>query len=233
MDEITEPLPLPVRRGPAEHERREQIVEAARHHFREHGYEKTSVSELAKAIGVSSAYVYRFFDSKQSIGEAVCSGTLTTIAQRMFALEAKSLPAADKLGKLYSLVLESGCELFIKQRKMHELVASAVSQNWQSVQNHRMAIRAVLRRIVIDGREQGSFETETPLEEVVSALGLAMMPFAHPMMLEQREAAELRASVDVVTAMVLRSLGPSSCPAEVGLPQRAASSKKKAASKSK
>jgi AcrR family transcriptional regulator len=204
--EITEPIPLPVRRGPVAHERREQIVEAAHEHFRAHGYEKTSVADLAKAIGVSSAYVYRFFDSKQSIGEAVCSRTLATIAHRLFALEAKPITPTEKLKKFYGLLLESGYELLIHQRKMHELVASAVSQNWAPVENHRMAIRAVLRRIVTEGRERGEFERKTPLGEVVLALGQAAVPFAHPLMLEQRELKDLRASVAAVAGMVLRSL---------------------------
>ena len=59
-------------RGPAEHERRDQIVAAAREHFRHYGYNKTTVADLAKAIGLSTAYIYKFFDSKKAIGEAVC-----------------------------------------------------------------------------------------------------------------------------------------------------------------
>src|SRR4029078_8496683 len=66
-------------RGPAEHDVRDQIVAAAETHFSRYGYQKTTVSDLAKAIGFSKAYIYKFFDSKQAIGEAICSKTLTTI----------------------------------------------------------------------------------------------------------------------------------------------------------
>ena len=66
-------------RGPAEHERRDQILELANELFSAHGYRKTSVTDIAKAVGVSSAYLYRFFDSKQAIGEAVCAMTLAKI----------------------------------------------------------------------------------------------------------------------------------------------------------
>ena len=44
-------------RGPVEHERREQIIAAADEHFRHYGYQKTTVADLARAIGVSSAYL--------------------------------------------------------------------------------------------------------------------------------------------------------------------------------
>ncbi len=56
-------------RGPAEHDRREQIIAAANEHFRHYGYNKTTVADLAKAIGLSTAYIYKFFESKRAIGE--------------------------------------------------------------------------------------------------------------------------------------------------------------------
>lgn len=77
-----------------------------------------------------------------------------------------------------------------------------------SVCNHRVSIRAVLRRIVTEGRECGDFEHTAPLDDVLTALGLAAVPFAHPLLLQQRGLKELRADAAVVTAMVLRSLAP-------------------------
>ena len=77
MSEIASSIPLS--RGPADHSVRDQIVEAADEHFSHYGYEKTTVSDLAKAIGFSKAYIYKFFDSKQAIGEAICTKTLGAI----------------------------------------------------------------------------------------------------------------------------------------------------------
>ncbi|HEY7799341.1 MAG TPA: TetR/AcrR family transcriptional regulator, partial [Hyphomonadaceae bacterium] len=71
----------PLSRGPADHAVRDQIIEAAHEHFSRFGYEKTTVSDLAKSIGFSKAYIYKFFDSKQAIGEAICAKTVNaTIA---------------------------------------------------------------------------------------------------------------------------------------------------------
>ena len=49
MSDITSTVPQS--RGPADHSVREQILEAAGEHFSRYGYEKTTVSDLAKAIG--------------------------------------------------------------------------------------------------------------------------------------------------------------------------------------
>src|SRR5438034_9867921 len=77
MNEITSTVPQS--RGPADHNVRDQILEAAGEHFGRYGYDKTTVSDLAKAIGFSKAYIYKFFDSKQAIGEAICAKTLSTM----------------------------------------------------------------------------------------------------------------------------------------------------------
>jgi len=46
---------------------RERILVVAERLFREIGYQKTTVSDIAKALQMSPANVYRFFDSKKSI----------------------------------------------------------------------------------------------------------------------------------------------------------------------
>src|SRR6185369_17973098 len=104
-------------RGPVEHERREQIIRAADEHFRRYGYNKTTVADLAKAIGVSGAYVYRFFESKQAIGEAVCSMTLGRIDARLMEIATDpQVTATNRLRALYRCLAEKGIELFFKER---------------------------------------------------------------------------------------------------------------------
>ncbi len=85
----------PHSRGPIDHAVREQIVEAAREHFSHYGYEKTTVSDLAKSIGFSKAYIYKFFDSKQAIGEAICSKTLAGTVAKVEAAVAGATSAIN------------------------------------------------------------------------------------------------------------------------------------------
>jgi AcrR family transcriptional regulator len=53
-------------RGPAEHSVRDQIVKAARECFAHYGYDKTTVSDLAREIGFSKAYIYRRRSARRS-----------------------------------------------------------------------------------------------------------------------------------------------------------------------
>ena len=196
-------------RGPAEHERREQIIRAADEHFRRYGYNKTTVADLAKAIGVSGAYVYRFFESKQAIGEAVCAMTLGRIDALLIEIATDTQgTATNRLRALYRCLAEKGIELFFKERKLHDLVLAAVEARWSSVMQHKAAMIEAVRRIVVDGRASGEFERKTPLDEICMAVFETLEPFAHPMLLELKEPDELETSVVAVSNLVLRSLAP-------------------------
>src|SRR3989442_12465012 len=98
MSEITSSAPQS--RGPADHNVRDQILEAAGEHFSRYGYDKTTVSDLAKAIGFSKAYIYKFFDSKQAIGEAICSKTLSAMVA---AVEEAVGGAGEPTGKIRAM----------------------------------------------------------------------------------------------------------------------------------
>src|SRR3954467_11436130 len=103
-------------RGPVEHERRDQIIQSADEHFRKYGYSKTTVSDLSKAIGVSSAYIYRFFESKQAIGEAICTMTLGRIGDALLDVANNGQSASSRIRKVYKTLVDKGFELFFNDR---------------------------------------------------------------------------------------------------------------------
>ncbi|KAB7894628.1 TetR family transcriptional regulator [Rouxiella sp. S1S-2] len=199
------PIALP-QRGPALHERREQIIRAALDHFRHYGYSKTSVADLAKAIGVSSAYVYKFFESKQAIGEAVCTHSLGQIDDALREISQSDNSAADRLRELFASLLSKSLALFFEERKLHDIAAVAAANHWSSAKNHRAALYSILKHVISEGRESGEFESQTPLDEVCMAIASVMTPFSHPLMLEEKTPEQLEERVLVITNLVLRSL---------------------------
>ena len=114
-------------RGPADHDVRDQIVIAATEHFSRYGYEKTAVSDLAKAIGFSKAYIYKFFESKQAIGEMICSNCLREIETEVRAAVDEAEQPPEKLRRLFKVMIEASLRLFFQDRKLYEIATSAVS----------------------------------------------------------------------------------------------------------
>jgi AcrR family transcriptional regulator len=195
-------------RGPADHRTRLQLLDAAESHFRHYGYTKTTVADLARAIDVSPAYVYRFFDSKQAIGEAVCDKTLGQICSSLQAVEAEPLSASERLRRVYRTLVAQGFELYFSERKLHDIVVAAIEGHWGSVGAYLDSLQAVVRRIVVAGRQTGEFERKTPLDDLCAAIFCTLKPFGHPMLLEQTDRDTLQADAEQVANLVLRSLAP-------------------------
>jgi AcrR family transcriptional regulator len=194
-------------RGPAEHTIREQIVEAAEQHFSRYGYEKTTVSDLAKAIGFSKAYIYKFFDSKQAIGEAICSKTLTAIVAAVEESIAGASTSTEKFRRMFKSLTTTSVSLFFNDRKLYDIAASSAAEGWPSARAYAERIRQILADIVREGRESGEFERKTPLDETVHAIYLVMLPFVNPLLLEHNLDAVEEAPVQL-SNLVLRSLAP-------------------------
>jgi AcrR family transcriptional regulator len=194
-------------RGPAEHSVRDQIVEAANDCFARYGYGKTTVSDLAREIGFSKAYIYRFFESKQAIGEAICSGRLERILAEARAAIDEGGSATDRLRRMFKSVTARSVGLFFDDRKIFEIAALSASEQWSSARTYADALRAMLEEIIRDGRENGEFERKTPIDEICRSIFYAMTPFIDPLHLE-RNLELLPDAQSEVMSLVLRSLAP-------------------------
>jgi AcrR family transcriptional regulator len=194
-------------RGPAEHERREQIISAAGEHFRHYGYEKTTVADLAKAIGLSKAYIYKFFDSKQAIGQAVCTMCLAEISDAAMAVVKEHRPASERLRRVFKVVAQHSGDMFFHDRKIHDLATTSINEKWSSTYKYKENLLAIVRAVLRDGREAGEFERKTPLDETARAIMLALDCVTHPAVLVVR-LDTLDEDAMLMANLVLRSLAP-------------------------
>ena len=194
-------------RGPADHEVRSQIVAAATEHFSRYGYEKTTVSDLAKAIEFSKAYIYKFFESKQAIGEMICANCLQEIETEVSAAVAQTDQPPEKLRRMFKVITEASLRLFSQDRKLYEIAASAATENWQSVVAYEERIQKLLQEVLQAGRQSGDFERKTPLDETTKAIYLVMHPYINPLLLQHSLQYTDEAPVQL-SSLVLRSLSP-------------------------
>ena len=197
----------PQARGPADHNVRDQIVEAAEAHFSHYGYDKTTVSDLAKSIGFSKAYIYKFFDSKQGIGEAICSRTLSAVVAAVEEGVAGAATPTEKFRRMFKLLVSVSVGLFFNDRKLYDIAAHSAGEGWPSARAYAERLRQILTEIVREGRECGEFERKTPLDETVQGIYLVMLPFANPLLLQHNLDLVDEAPTQL-SNLVLRSLAP-------------------------
>jgi len=194
-------------RGPAEHDLRDQIVEAARAHFSRFGYGKTTVADVAKAVGFSKAYIYKFFDSKQAIGQAICAQCLDKIVAAGEAGIAEGKSAPEKFRRFFNGIIMKSAELAFEEELLYDVAAHAAEERWPSVVAYLERADALVKEIILLGRETGEFERKTPIDETSEAIMLVMQSFMNPLMLKHNLKGLPEDPAKVIN-LILRSLAP-------------------------
>src|SRR5438445_13252011 len=110
---------------------RARILLTAERLFREIGYQKTTVADIAKVLKMSPANVYRFFDSKRAIHEAVARRLMSEVEQAATTIAAEPGSATGRLRELLMTVHVMNKERFVGDSKLHEMVAIAMEEDWK------------------------------------------------------------------------------------------------------
>jgi AcrR family transcriptional regulator len=158
---------------------RERILVTAERLFRDIGYQKTTVADIAKALRMSPANVYRFFDSKRSITAGVARRLMRDVDVAFQAIAAQPRSATARLREMLATVHRINSDRFAGDSKMHEMVAVAMEENWEVCQAHIEYLIGVTAGVIADGVASG--ELYAPDVGVAALCVLtAMLRFIHP-----------------------------------------------------
>ena len=143
---------------------RERILVVAERLFRELGYQKTTVGDIAKALHMSPANVYRFFDSKKAIHEGVARVLMGEVEVVANAILAKPGPATPRLRELLTTIHRMNSERYVGDSKLHEMVEIAMEESWEVCVAHMQTIVEAIGGVIAQGAASGEFDvTDVPL----------------------------------------------------------------------
>lgn len=163
----------------AETDVRERILITAERLFREIGYQKTTVADIAKTLRMSPANVYRFFDSKKSITAGVARRLMGEVEQALQAIAKRPGNAVERLRELLQTVHRMNSDRYAGDSKMHEMVAVAMEENWDVCLAHIEYIIGVTGDVIADGVASGEFHAADVRVAALTTL-TAMLRFIHP-----------------------------------------------------
>lgn len=162
-----------------EAETRARIVATAERLFREIGFQKTTVADIARELRMSPANVYRFFASKSDIHMAVAAQLMGEVeaAARKIAFGPES--ASERLRTLILSTEAMNAERYVVDRKLHDMVEAALDEHWTAIDEYIDRIDALFEAIIRSGVESGEFGPGDPrlLSKLVHT---ACIRFCHP-----------------------------------------------------
>jgi AcrR family transcriptional regulator len=155
------------------------IVDVAERLFRQLGFQKTTVADIARELSMSPANVYRFFAAKSEINAAVCRDILGKIEAEAEKIAMARGSAAQRLQNLLASVERSHHKRYMGDRKLHELVEVAITENWSIMNEHNQRMAAIVEQIIASGMAAGEFR---PGDAAIAArlVNTACIRFCHP-----------------------------------------------------
>lgn len=186
---------------------RERILAVAERLFRQLGYQKTTVADIAKELRMSPANVYRFFDSKKSIHESVARVLMGEVEAVAAAIMAKPGSAAGRMRELITTIHRMNSERYVGDSKLHEMVEIAMEESWEVCVAHIQTITETIGGVIAQGVASGEFaSTDIPLAAMCTCH--AMIGYFHPQMIAQAQAGRGKPgpTIDQMVDFVLASL---------------------------
>jgi AcrR family transcriptional regulator len=163
---------------------RERILVTAERLFREIGYQKTTVADIAKSLHMSPANVYRFFDSKKSITAGVARRLMGQVEHASHIIATGRGSAAKRLRALIETVHRMNSDRYVGDSKLHEMVAIAMEENWDVCQSHMECITGMFAAVIADGVASGEFHmSDVGLAALCTCT--AMVRFFHPQLISE------------------------------------------------
>src|SRR5437763_4689929 len=185
---------------------RDRILEVAERLFRQIGYQKTTVGDIAKELRMSPANVYRFFESKKAIHQAVARSLMGEVELEAQRIVARSGPVLERFRELLTTVHRMNTERYVGDNKLHEMVEIAMQEDWGVCVTHMECVAGMIGQMIAQGVASGEFEA-ADLQLAALCTCTAMMRFFHPQMIAQC-ATKPGPSLDQMIDFVLAGLAP-------------------------
>lgn len=185
---------------------RDRILEVAERLFRVIGYQKTTVGDIAKELRMSPANVYRFFESKKAIHQAVARGLMGEVELEAQRIVTRPGPVLPRFRELLTTINRMNTERYVGDSKLHEMVAIAMEEDWDVCVAHMECIAGVIGQMITQGVATGEF-VAPDLQLASLCACTAMIRFFHPQMIAQC-ATKPGPTIDQMIDFVIAGLSP-------------------------
>ena len=185
---------------------RERILHAAMNRIKHYGYGKTTMAEIAADCGMSPGNIYRFFEAKIDIAEAMARRHYSEQQGESAAIARRRDMAPDvRLREIFMRRMRDNYSLVSENAKIIE-VAQVLSSERPVFSNEQMAQeRVILVALLEEGAEQGVFATGD-YDFLAEMIQSATVKFSFPQLFSQLTLAKLERELVGVLDLILNGL---------------------------
>ncbi len=181
------------------------IINAAKEVFTEHGYEGTSIKEIARRAGVATGTVYLYLRNKEALFNAIIDEVYETVLQEIVRERQKANNRRDKLKASMAAALQT----LGKHRDLARLVMTPSNDRVPKVGVHLADLTNRLVQLVEADLAEAIEAGEIPAQDIHLAAVAFVGTFYHTFSdwLQQESPVPLHHVVETLSAYNLRGLG--------------------------
>ncbi|OYU14984.1 MAG: hypothetical protein CFE37_08035 [Alphaproteobacteria bacterium PA4] len=188
-------------------DRRDEILDAAERLYDAIGFDKTTIGDVARELGMSPANLYRFFANRQAIDEAVAARQLRLIEDAAWAEARRAhLDPEAAFRQLCVAVSLKTRDLLLESGRASELCLAATRGKWQPVRAYMGTLHGAVRHVLSEGVAQGVFRSGRNSDETAATVVNAMVAVWHPIIIDANGAEALEANAVALADLLLSGL---------------------------
>ena len=186
---------------------RDRILHAASERIKHYGYGKTTMAEIAADCDMSPGNIYRFFEAKIDIAEAMARKHYADEQARMAAIARRKDISIDKrIREVFFTRMRDNYRLVEENAKILE-VAEVLAHERPLFFNECLAQdRVTLGALLEEGIETGLFAASDDVDYVAEMLQASLAKFGFPQLFSRLTLPKLERELDGVLSLVLNGL---------------------------
>ena len=163
---------------------RYRIIAAADRMIQEKGAISFTMSDLATAVGMSPSNLYRFFENKDALAEAMAGEWFAELLVIMEELVSADIPVEEKLYQFFAKRVVIKRARYEDDPELFESYMELGDEHFDVIKGYVDLADHYMASILAEAMEKGYFKG-LELDAVVSLVNTMMQPFCNPQLMMQ------------------------------------------------
>jgi AcrR family transcriptional regulator len=189
----------------------QRILAAATADIVTFGPDRTTVVSIARSAGMTHANIYRHFEDKDALFDAVTLLWLKPLETRLGEIADAPDPAHDKLERLIFGLVSAYRDRIEQESRLFDLFVAAFAESRPLARQHRARVRILFDRVLEEGQSAGAFAFKSR-EKALTLILDALYRFLNPEPIRSdremtRKTWESRLSAVIATILAMLGAG--------------------------
>ena len=182
-----------------------RIIAAADRMIQDRGAISFTMSDLATAVGMSPSNLYRFFENKDALAEAMAGEWFAELLVIMEELVSADMPVEEKLYQFFAKRVVIKRARYEDDPELFESYMELGNEHFDVIKGYVDLADHYMASILAEAMEKGYFKG-LELDAVVSLVNTMMQPFCNPQLMMQMMHLATEERLRIVVSTIFRGL---------------------------